>query len=132
MDDNGVTVAKKPRKYGEIFEENCPFYLSIGMTYEQYWEGEASLPRYYRKAYKIRQEKINQEAWLNGLYTFDALVSALSHLNPKQSSHKNYVAEPYSFNTVKNDEEKKIEAEAQAEVWMKSWAAATKKMFKEK
>ena len=43
------------------------------MTYDQYWNGDANLPRYYRKADKIRQERINAEAWLHGLYIYEAL-----------------------------------------------------------
>ena len=129
--DEGIT---HPRTYKEIFERCFPFYLSIGMTYDEYWNGDAMLPKYYREAHKMRQENANHEAWLNGLYTYDALVSALSHLGSKKSSHRNYVAKPYSFTPEAVEEEKvekKIEAKAQAEVWMKSWAAATQKMFKE-
>ena len=127
--DEGIT---RPLKYSEIFEEQCSFYLSIGMTATEYWHGDAMLPKYYREAHRLRQENANHEAWLNGLYTFDALMSALSHLNSKQSSHRNYAEKPYSFNrSEENTAEKKIEAEAQAEVWMKSWVTATQKMFKD-
>lgn len=103
--------------------------MSIGMTYEEYWNGDSSLPIYYREAYKIKQESANHEAWLHGLYVYDAVTSALTLLNSKESSRKSYTSKPFSFSKETIEEEKKVEAEAQAEVWMKSWVSATQKMF---
>ena len=123
------------RSYSEIFEECFPFYLSIGMSSEEYWKGDALLPKAYRKAYRMKQEQTNRDAWLQGLYFYDAVISALTHLNSKKSEHKSYTAKPYSFTAEdieRDKEEKKVEAEAQAEVWMKSWVSATQKMFKDK
>lgn len=131
MDERGVKP-QRPRKYSEIFDEQFSFYLSIGMSSEEYWDGDVFLPKYYRKAYKMRQESINQEAWLHGLYVYDAVVSALSHLSPKKSSHKEFAEKPYSFNKQKSEEEAVTEAQARAEVWMKNWASATQKMFSKK
>lgn len=128
--DNGVKP--RPRKQAEIFEECCPYYLSIGMTHEEYWYGDPSLPRYFRKVNEIKTKRTDEEAWLNGLYFYDALCSAMSHLNSNKNSHKDYTAKPFSAVTKVDEESKQIEAEAQAEVWMKSWASATQKMFKDK
>lgn len=70
----------KPKTYTEIFEECFPYYLSIGMTYELFWEGDVTLPKLYRKAEKMRQEQqlndINFKAWLQGRYIYDALIFA--------------------------------------------------------
>ena len=129
--DEGIN--RPPQSYSKIFEECCPFYLSIGMSSAEYWDGDNELPRYYRKAYKMKQEQMNHEAWLKGLYVYDAVVSAMSHLSQNKSSHKNYAAKPYSFtqeDVEKENEQKVVEAKAQAEVWMKSWVSATQKMFK--
>jgi hypothetical protein len=104
------------------------------MSSDEYWKGDAFLPQAYRKAYRMKQEQTNHDAWLQGLYFYDAVISALTHLNPKQSSHKSYAVKPYAFTPeeVKKDtEDRKVEAEAQAEVWMKSWVSATQKMFKD-
>lgn len=135
--DDGLTVAepRKRRTASEIFDECFPFYLSIGMSSAEYWDGDPSLPRYFRKAFEMRQKRENELAWLHGLYVYDATVSALTHMNPNKRSHKNYADKPYSSTpeeTKKEDKSKVIEAQAQAEVWMKSWAAATQKMFKNK
>lgn len=100
------------------------------MSYEQYWDGDNLLPKHYRKAEKMRQEQNNHNAWLNGLYVYDAVISAMSHMNKNKNDHKNYAEKPYDF-TPKVQKENKIEAEARSESWLKSWVAATQKMFKE-
>ena len=82
----------------------------------------------------MKQDSVNHEAWLHGLYVYDAVMSALTHLSDKKHLHQDYTAKPYSFTPEaieKDKEEKKIESEAQAEVWMKSWVSATQRMFKE-
>ena len=135
MDDELNRPQRQNKSYSEIFEELCPFYLSIGMSYAEYWSGPNDAPKHYRKAFKLRQENANHEAWLHGLYVYDAVTSAMSHLSKEKSSHKNYAEKPYSFTPKeieKDNKEKVEEAQAQAEVWMKSWVSATQKMFKEK
>lgn len=135
MDEGISQPTRKLRNYSEIFDECYPFYLSIGMSSEEYWNGDAERTIAYRKAFKMKQESANHEAWLHGLYVYDAVMSALTHLSDKKSSHQTYTVKPYSFTpdeVEKERENKKIEAEAQAEVWMKSWVSATQKMFKDK
>lgn len=106
--------------------------MSIGMTYAEYWHGDAAAPKYYLEAYKKKQEQVNHEAWLYGMYVYDAVTSAMSLLNTDKSKHTKYAEKPYSFTPdeiEKDNENKVIEAQAQAEVWMKSWVSATQKMF---
>lgn len=133
MDDRLTEVApQKPKKHSEIFDECFPFYLSIGMSSAEYWDGDPLLPRYFRRAFKMKQERENEQAWLNGLYVYDAMMSALTHLDKDKHNHKNYASKPYSFTpeeAEKERQDKVEEAQAQAEVWMKTWAAATQKMF---
>ncbi len=123
---------REARTFSEIFDEHFPFYLSIGMSSAEYWEGDPSLPRYFRKAFQTRQKRENEQAWLHGLYIYDAMVSALTHFSKDKKDHKSYTSKPYSFDQdeLEKEEENKVdEAQAQAEVWMKSWAAATQKQF---
>lgn len=103
--------------------------MSIGMTYDQYWDGTPELTRFFRKAHEMKIKQKNEEAWLQGLYYYDALCSALSHFgeNPKEYTNK-----PYSPETNKeNEEARRLEAEAQAEVWLNSWVSTTQRMFKD-
>jgi len=81
----------------------------------------------------MRQEYENNQAWLEGLYVYDAVSSALTHLSPNKKDHRSYAEKPYSFNSsaaAAHEEAKVEEAQAQAEMWLKSWAAATQKQFR--
>lgn len=48
------------------------------MTYEQYWYGETWLVHDYIEAERFRLEQREYEIWLQGLYNYEALQSALS------------------------------------------------------
>ena len=116
----------------EIFEECFPFYLAIGMSYAEYWEGDCSLARYYRKAYQIKQEEINNNAWLQGMYIYDAVSTALHNaLRGKNSKAREYAKQPYNFDNKEKSElekAKEVEAEqAKAAVWMENFVKINQK-----
>ena len=50
-----------PISYTEQFYENLPYYLSIGMTWDEYWNDDCLKAKYYRKADKLRRKQRNQE-----------------------------------------------------------------------
>jgi hypothetical protein len=98
--------------YTEKFYELFPYYLSIGMTYEQYWEGDCTLTKYYRKADEIRKARRNEELWLQGMYIYEALcdVSPVLHAFAKKGTKPQpYSAKPYAITETqhKRDEEEK-------------------------
>ena len=113
----------------EIFEECFPFYLAIGMSYAEYWEGDPKLAQYYRKAYQIKQEEINNNAWLQGMYIYDAVSTALHNalrgFGKNKPPVKDYAKQPYEMkNKVKTEAEKakeiRIEQE-KAAAWMENF-----------
>ena len=119
----------------EIFEESFPFYLAIGMSYAEYWEGDPKLTQYYRKAYQIKQEQINYNAWLQGMYVYDAtstaLYNALRGMNKNKPPAKDYAKQPYEFrNKVKTEAEKAKEIEVEQEkalAWMENFVRINQK-----
>lgn len=62
-----------PLSYTEIFREQFPYYLHLGMTYQEYWQMDCELVRAYRKAYEFKQEYDNSLLWLQGLYIYKAM-----------------------------------------------------------
>ena len=52
--------------------------MAIGMTYEQFWYGSPGMVKMFREANRVRNEQINQEMWLQGLYFYNAVASALA------------------------------------------------------
>lgn len=94
--------------YTEQFYSHLPFYLSIGMTFEQYWNEDCCLVEYYRKAYELKKKRDNEMAWLQGMYIYEALCDASPVLNAfakKGTKPHPYSTEPYAI-TVKDVREK--------------------------
>ena len=84
--------------FGEVFEQLCPYYMSIGMSYDEFWNGDVSMVKAYRKANELRDRRRNQEFWLQGMYFYEALcdASALFRFTTKKSvKPEPYVKEPY-------------------------------------
>lgn len=75
-DNNLIVFDKYSSNYTKLFEEVCPYYMSIGVTYDQFWNGDFEICQYARKAEKMRRDRINQESWINGIYMFRALLDA--------------------------------------------------------
>lgn len=75
------------------------------MTAEQFWDGEAWLGPYYRKAYELRREAENESMWIQGAYIRDAILNAM------QGKKCGYPEEPYLLNTSFSDERKKKQEE---------------------
>lgn len=91
MGDGQVTDS--PKTFTEIFENVFPYYLAMGMSYTQFWEDEPKLCEAYRKADEIRRRRMNEELWLNGIYTAEALAATVGNMFNKGTKHK-YPAEP--------------------------------------
>lgn len=121
-----------PFSMSEFFKREFPQYLAMGMTYELYWHGDASLPRDYLKAALLKQKLQNEQAWRQGMYIYDAILCASPAIRAfsKHPEPLPYLNEPYPL-TVKDAEEmerrkqkKQMEAEIEkmrmrAEAWNK-------------
>lgn len=98
--------------YTEQFEQHLPFFLAIGMTLEQFWEDDVFLCKYYQEAEEIRQDNLNQQLWLQGLYIYEALLDVAPVLRPMSKNAKpgEYPKEPYP-RTEEEIQERKAKAE---------------------
>lgn len=123
------TPPTRERTNTEVFEESFPFYLAIGMSFAEYWEGDPKLTQYYRKAYLIKQEQLNNNAWLQGMYFYDAISTALHNamrgMGKSKPPAKDYAKQPYDiFKKEKTPEQKAIEVEKEQEkaaAWMEQF-----------
>ena len=96
--------------YTEQFNEVFPYYLSIGMTAEQFWDGDPYLAKYYRQADEIKVERKNQELWLQGLYVYEAICDVapiLQAMAKKGTKARPYPEQPYAI----TEKQRKREAE---------------------
>ena len=123
--------------YTERFHEQFPYYLAIGMTPEQYWNGDPSLTIDYRKAYEIKLEQKNQELWLQGMYFYEAMCDAspIFHDFAKRGTKPHpYIDKPYPI-TEKQYKRNKDDAEKvkfdKAKKMMEAFMQANNSKFKE-
>ena len=90
--------------------------MSIGMTYDEFWNQDVRLVEVYRKAAELRDKRRNQELWLQGMYIYEALCDAspLFRFSMKKGTVKPepYVKEPYPITAseVKAREEREARA----------------------
>ena len=123
--------------YTEQFYEMFPYYLSIGMTPEQYWDGDCTLVKYYRKAEELRNEKRNQELWLQGMYIYEAIcdVSPILHAFAKKGAKPHpYPSKPYAISEKqirKEREEKERKIAEKGKRFMEALMQSTNKRFGE-
>ncbi len=115
--------------YTEQFYEIFPYYLSIGMTYDQYWNDDCTLVKYYREAHEVQQQRENQRLWMQGAYFYDALcaVSPVLHAFAKPGTKPSpYLKEPYPLTKDESEDKEKIKQKAdrqRAKVMFEAWAA---------
>lgn len=70
------------KSLAELFTEAFPYYLSMGMTYDEFWNGPPSLVRAYRQAWAIKQKNDEFDRWRRGMYVYDAILRASPVLRP--------------------------------------------------
>lgn len=95
----------------EAIDESCAFYMSIGVPYDEFWNGDYTHFKYYVNKFRVEQERANEHAWLQGLYIYDAVGTALANaFQAKSKPPVPYRKEPIQLYD-RTEEEKKREQE---------------------
>ena len=121
--------------YTAKFYDAFPFYLSIGMTPEQYWDGDPALAKYYRKAHELQRKRRNEDLWLQGMYIYEALCDVSPIMNgfaKKGTKPHPYSDRPYSITNEDRKEERKQQEQRdreKAKQYMLSKMAKINKRF---
>jgi len=120
----------------------CPYFISMGMTYEQFWYADVEMAKAYLKAFEIKEKRENKKnrwtIWEQGLYIYEALcdVSPILQAFSKAKKPLPYPSKPYGIDDEDKKEELKKKKEqndiARAQIFFKNWAQATQKHFKER
>lgn len=144
MGSNGLITKDKSKveftSLTKLFEEKCPIYMSYGMSYDEFWYGDAYRAKCYRESYKIKVRQKDEELWMQGMYVYEALckVSPILHAFSKKGtkplpySEKPYLATSDTHKSIDDKEKEKKNAELIARVHFEAWARATKKKFEKK
>lgn len=107
--------------------------MSIGMTYDEFWNQDVAMVRAYRKAHELKRRQQNEMLWMQGWYIRDALLSTVGNMfSGKGSAPIEYPTEPYPV-TVEQVEEKKEQEHKRMEERMKAdMMALAARMIKQK
>ena len=125
-----------PTPYGDMFYEALPHYLAIGMTYDEFWDGEYGRKRACRKAFQIRMENehriADRNSWYMGQYIVKALQAVpllVGGLNTKGANIPDYPDKPFfeTYEERKNEEVRKQREEDQSKLAMAMFQAAITK-----
>ena len=128
MDGDAPEIKSKP--FTRVFQRDFPYFLSIGMTYEEYWHGDPLLVRDYLRAEEYRRSADNYHLWLGGLYMREAIMSSIGNaFVEKGSPPYEYMDKPIPMGEdeikAAREEQERKEVE-QAEAYMKLLVAQGK------
>ena len=126
----------------ERFENLCPIFMNMGMTYSEFWEKDPTIAKTYLEYFRIKQKNEIRnkewEMWKQGVYVYEALidVSPILHAFSKAKKPLPYPEKPFGIEKL-DEEKEKIDKEQEeknerlkAKVFFNNWARATKKHFK--
>ena len=84
--------------------------MAMGMSYDEFWDGPPHLAVAYRKAFKIKRELENEQAWLAGLYVYDAFAVCMANAFSKRGAKRlNYLERPIDIFPPSEKEKKRRE-----------------------
>ena len=105
--------------------------MSVGMTYDEFWNQDVTMVRAYRKADEMRKRRQNETLWLQGMYIYEALcdVAPVFHAFVKKGTKPNpYAKEPYAITEEEIREHKEREARMKEERLKAEFAAFAERM----
>lgn len=97
--------------YTEAFEKAFPQYLAMGMTYDQFWNDDVELVKFYREAFLLKQQLKEQDMWIQGAYFCEAIASCFA--DKKKPVH--YPKEPHGYFEKHRAEKQRLAKEQQSD-----------------
>ena len=93
---------------GQFIVDQCPRYMAMGVSCDEYWNGDYTKLPFYRKAYVLKKRDQNYDAWLQGIYILRAIGSVIPH------SEEAYPPEPLPL--TKEDMDRVAERNKQTQI----------------
>ena len=101
------------------------------MTYDEYWNGDPLMVRAFYKAHKLKQEMLDAEAWLHGMYVLRALEASVGNMFRKKGSQPSeYPKEPIGTQEAQNAKMNEDDEENFARAYMENMVMAGKNWHK--
>ena len=107
--------------------------MSIGMTYDEFWNQDVAMVRAYRKAHELKRRQQNETLWIQGIYVRDALLATVGNMFSDSGSKKNeYPAEPHPITAEQIAEKEAVENQKMEERLKADFMALAARMIKNK
>lgn len=144
MGSSGLITEESPKvesiSLTQLFEKLCPIYMSYGMTYNEYWYGDAYIVKFYRESYRLKLKSQDENNWMLGMYVYEAILDCspiLHAFSKKGTKPLQYSSKPYLADKLREKTKEEIEQEKENErlkfvVQMNNWFRATEQRFKNK
>lgn len=102
--------------------------MSIGMSYDEFWNGDVAMVRAFRKADELNRRRQNEVLWMQGLYIREALISTVGNMfSGKNGTKFEYPKEPYPVTAeqvAEQEEQKRRVAEERMKAEFAAFAAS--------
>lgn len=106
--------------------------MAMGMPPAQFWDETPLLAVFYRKAYKLKRQMDNEQAWLAGMYVYDAFAVCMANAFGKRGSKKfTYIEKPIDIFPL-TKREKKIREQQEYAKMQEAMEAMRKKQQRTK
>lgn len=91
------------------------------MSYDEYWNQSPKLAEDYRKAWELKLQNDDNNAWLNGLYVYKAISTVMiNSFSKKGTPTEHYFEEPLGRTRNKSVAEQRAEEFAQLQALARS------------
>lgn len=137
----GASERSAPITYTSTFEERLPFFMAIGMSWDEFWNQDCEIARFYLKAHDLKRKMENEKLWMQGAYIYDALCAVSPVLNAFAKTGTKplpYAKEPYPLTAkevkeVQDSHEKQLMSKGREKMmaWMAKTNTARKKLEQE-
>ena len=92
--------------------------MSIGMSYDEFWNQDVALVRAYRQADDLRRQRQNEMLWMQGVYMRDALLCTVGNMFAgKGATPIEYPQEPYSITATQIAQKKEASSVKPTELY---------------
>lgn len=107
-DEHGVE-----QSFGDTLDKLCAYYMALGVSADEFWNGDYTMLKYYVEKHRIAVEQKNEQLWLQGMYFYEALTVALAQAFSKHTNAR-YPDKPHRL-TPMSEEEQELENKKKVE-----------------
>lgn len=107
MGEDLKTSPKEEKTIEQVFNDALPYFIAIGVSYDDFWYNDPLIAKAYLKAHEIKQKQENERLWLQGYYFYVALCDVAPVLNAfakKGTKVQPYPSEPFALSNKEIEE----------------------------